>query len=123
MADISIQELQFTKDWRSPTDFPTFQPDERQVREDQQILHDETRDYINTVIGGAFKTVESNRKELEKTVTEMQADGAIGYVKLACTASSVDAKDTQKLPSSAAVASYVSETISAAIGNAIAASY
>ena len=45
-----ITPLQFTKDWRNPNDFPTYQTDEAKIREDNQILHDEARDYINNQI-------------------------------------------------------------------------
>lgn len=44
---MSLEKLQFTKDWKSPEDFPTYQSDETAVREDMQQLHDETRDFIN----------------------------------------------------------------------------
>lgn len=47
MADKTIPELAFTKDWKSASDFPTVATDEAQIRADMQCLHDETRDYIN----------------------------------------------------------------------------
>lgn len=46
---MAFTQLQFTKDWKNPTDFPTYEPNEAQVRADIQQLYDEIRDYINEV--------------------------------------------------------------------------
>ena len=47
---MSINALQFTKDWNNPTDFPTLETSEIQVRADMQILHDEAKAKINEMI-------------------------------------------------------------------------
>lgn len=44
---MALPELQYTKSWLSPSDFPTDEPSEEQVRSDMQLLHTEARDYIN----------------------------------------------------------------------------
>ena len=47
---MEFKKLSFTKDWNSKTDFPTYEPDEAQVRRDLQCLHDETREFINETL-------------------------------------------------------------------------
>lgn len=42
--------LEFTKSWENPADFPTYEPDETQVRADLQLLHDETREGFNRLV-------------------------------------------------------------------------
>lgn len=42
-----VEELSFTKSWRSQEDFPTYEESEEQVREDLQCLFDEIRDFLN----------------------------------------------------------------------------
>ena len=36
-----LEKLEFTKDWTDASDFPTYEPDEEQVRADLQLLHNE----------------------------------------------------------------------------------
>jgi len=45
MAELG--NFEFTKDWTNPTDFPTYEPSEAQVRADMQELYDEIKDYLN----------------------------------------------------------------------------
>lgn len=40
----------FSKSWRSPADFPTVETEEAQVRDDLQLLHDETRNALWALI-------------------------------------------------------------------------
>lgn len=40
----------FSKSWRSPADFPAVETDEAQVRDDLQILHDESRNALWALI-------------------------------------------------------------------------
>lgn len=47
---MAFQRLEYTKSWRNPADFPTYEPEEAQVRADLQLLHDEARDGINRVV-------------------------------------------------------------------------
>ena len=51
---MAFEPLEFTKSWENSDDFPTYEPDERQVRADLQQLHDETRDGLNRLIDIAF---------------------------------------------------------------------
>ena len=48
---MSFTKLEFTKNWRSPEDFPTFEDSEEQVRADMQFLFDECRDGVNRLAG------------------------------------------------------------------------
>lgn len=112
MADISIQKFEFTKNWNNPTDFPTYQPDEAQVRADLQELHDQTRNYFNNVLLQAIiKVIEENQEYVQQAV----ADAILGTVpeksieinKLACVAEQLSPEDAEFLPTSEAVANYV----------------
>ena len=42
--------LNFTKNWENPKDFPTYEPNEAQVRADLQLLHNETRNWLNRLV-------------------------------------------------------------------------
>lgn len=42
--------LKFSKSWKNSQDFPTYEPDETQVRADMQLLHDETKDGFNALV-------------------------------------------------------------------------
>lgn len=56
---MAIAAFAFTKDWTNPTDFPTIETSEAQVRADLQILHDETKTKINEIITDYNTTVAS----------------------------------------------------------------
>ena len=45
-----LEKLEFTKNWTSAEDFPTYEPDETQVRADLQLLHDEAKAAINALV-------------------------------------------------------------------------
>lgn len=47
---MAFEPLKFTKNWENPTDFPTYETDEQQVRADLQLLHDETKAALNRLI-------------------------------------------------------------------------
>lgn len=47
---MAFESFAFTKSWRNEQDFPTYEEEERQVREDLQCLHDETKDGLNRLI-------------------------------------------------------------------------
>lgn len=51
-----LAELQFTKDWTNPSDFPTYEPNETQVRADQQFLFNEIKAFINGKLVPAIKS-------------------------------------------------------------------
>lgn len=45
-----LEKLTFSKDWTNADDFPTYEPDEGQVRADMQLLHDEAKAAINGLV-------------------------------------------------------------------------
>lgn len=47
---MAFTPLTFSKSWENPADFPTYEPDEAQVRADLQYLHNEVRDAFNGLI-------------------------------------------------------------------------
>lgn len=47
---MAFGRFQFKKLWTSPTDFPTIEVDEAQVRADMQALHDESKDGLNQLM-------------------------------------------------------------------------
>ncbi len=47
---MAFQALEYTKSWKNAGDFPTYEPDEAQVRADLQLLHDEARDGLNRLV-------------------------------------------------------------------------
>ena len=47
-----LEKLEFSKDWTKAEDFPTYEPDESQVRADLQLLHNEAKAAINALVGG-----------------------------------------------------------------------
>lgn len=42
-----VEKFEFTRNWNSPSDFPTYEPDEVKVRADMQALPDELKTYLN----------------------------------------------------------------------------
>ena len=47
---MAFEKLEFTKNWENAADFPAIETSEAQVRKDMQVLHDETRDALNSVV-------------------------------------------------------------------------
>ena len=45
-----LEKLEFSKDWTEAEDFPTYEPDESQVRADLQLLHNEAKAAINALV-------------------------------------------------------------------------
>ena len=45
-----LEKLEFSKDWTKAEDFPTYEPDESQVRADLQLLHNEAKTAINALV-------------------------------------------------------------------------
>ena len=45
-----LEKLEFSKDWTDAEDFPTYEPDESQVRADLQLLHNEAKAAINALV-------------------------------------------------------------------------
>ena len=55
-------DLEFSKNWESDEDFPTKEYNENTVRENIQLLFDETKDYINDIVTPA---VNDNMERIE----------------------------------------------------------
>jgi len=47
---MAFSPLVFSKSWENSDDFPTYEPNESQVRADLQFLHDETRTWLNDLV-------------------------------------------------------------------------
>lgn len=82
---MALSELSFSKEWTNSTDFPTYEPDEAQVRADMQLLFDEIRDYINQqlrpdLLGRVPEARKINGKALSADVTLAPADIGLGAV-------------------------------------------
>lgn len=61
VKDLLIPHLAFTKDWRNRDDFPTYEPNEDQVREDMQFLYEEIKAYLNENVAGTLcKTLQKH---------------------------------------------------------------
>ena len=80
---MAASELQFTKSWTSSEDFPTYEPNETQVRADMQLLFDEIKNHINTVLlPDLLKRVPDTRKvnghALTGDVTVTKGDVGLG---------------------------------------------
>jgi len=80
---MAIDQFSFSKTWRSASDFPTYEPDETQVREDLQCLHDELADYINNEI---IPVVNDTAETVEDIEQGTVSDGSITTAKLASSA-------------------------------------
>lgn len=57
----TLKDLQFTKDWRNPADFPTYEDSETKVRADQQLLFNEIQTHINEVVQPALQEVDGKK--------------------------------------------------------------
>lgn len=82
---MAASELQFTKSWTSSEDFPTYEPDETKVRADMQLLFDEIKNHINTVLlPDLLKRVPDTRKvnghALTGDITVSKGDVGLGNV-------------------------------------------
>lgn len=47
---MAFKQLEFTKDWTNPQDFPTYEDNETKVRADMQFLYDEIKTFINNLL-------------------------------------------------------------------------
>ena len=72
---MSLNRLNFTKDWNDPSDFPTVELSEEQVRADQQQLHDETKNFINSLI-------ESLENLGVETAVQLPTSAGMKYIRL-----------------------------------------
>ena len=54
---MSLDKLNFTKDWTKPEDFSTVETNEERVRADQQLLFDEIKTFLNTKLIPALEAL------------------------------------------------------------------
>ena len=72
---MTIERLQYTKDWKNASDFPTIETSETKVRSDMQLLYDETRDYLNGVLSPAVE--EETQDIRDKFATKVELNQAV----------------------------------------------
>jgi len=87
---MAFDRLTFSKNWKSASDFPTLETDETKVREDMQLLHDETMRALNALMdaleqGGKDTLIRrgsdtaSYLRRTETGVLETSSDGVTWY--------------------------------------------
>ena len=90
---MAFTPLTFTKSWENAEDFPTYEPDETQVRADLQYLYDEIRDAFNGLVAALNDTSAASnlpvsvegltagtlQEALEETLAEIQ-NAAAGQI-------------------------------------------
>ena len=65
---MAVTNFNFTKNWNNAEDFPPVVNNSNQARNNIQLLHDEVRDYINTVLVPAVNALEMTVSNLGKQV-------------------------------------------------------
>lgn len=65
---MAVTNLNFTKDWNNAEDFPPVVSNSTQARYNIQLLHDETKNYINSVLVPALEALDATVKTLGKKV-------------------------------------------------------
>ena len=73
---MSLDKLSYSKEWTNPTDFPTVETDEAQVRADQQLLYDEIKTFLNTKLIPALEAL-----GVETTV-QLPTEAGMKYIRL-----------------------------------------
>ena len=74
---MSLNKLNFTKDWTNPSDFPTVETNEEQVRADQQLLFNEIKAFLNTKLIPALESL-----GVETTVQLPANSAGFKYIRL-----------------------------------------
>ena len=74
-ADLEKYLFKYSKDWRNPIDFETYESREEKVREDMQYLFEEIKTQFNTFLEEAFNASKMPFEESEQIpdVTSVQA--------------------------------------------------
>lgn len=67
-------KLEYSKDWRNPTDFPAVETDEVRVREDLQYLYAEIQTFVNEKLIPAMESLE--KPAIENLPTEDIVSGS-----------------------------------------------
>ena len=74
---MAFEKLNFTKDWTNPEDFPTVETSEERVRDDLQLLHRETRNFLNETLIPALENL-----GVETAVLLPQNEAGFKYIRL-----------------------------------------
>ena len=72
-----LNKLNFTKDWTNPSDFPTVETNEEQVRADQQLLFNEIKVFLNNKLIPALESL-----GVETTVQLPANSAGFKYIRL-----------------------------------------
>ena len=67
---MAIKALEFEKKWTNPTDFPTYEPDEEQVRADLQYHPNAIAAYINETLKGELEKAAEAGGNAEKHIAD-----------------------------------------------------
>lgn len=74
---MAFEKLNFTKDWTNPEDFPTVETSEERVRDDLQLLHRETRNFLNETLIPALEDL-----GVETAVLLPENEAGFKYIRL-----------------------------------------
>ena len=65
---MAVSNFNFSKDWNNAEDFPPVVNNSNQARQNIQLLHDETKNFINNVLVPAITALEMSIGSLGKQV-------------------------------------------------------
>lgn len=65
---MAVANFNFTKDWNNPEDFAPVVQNAVQARQNIQLLHDETKNYINATLVPAIAALEQSIATLTKKI-------------------------------------------------------
>lgn len=71
---MAFTQLEFSKVWTNPVDFPTIELEETQVRADMQLLFDEIKDFLNESLIPAAQEDLATKEELDAVVAGISPD-------------------------------------------------
>ena len=71
---MAFTSLAFSKLWTNPTDFPTIELDETQVRADMQLLFNEIQLFLNENLIATIQAELATKKELDDVVAGISPD-------------------------------------------------
>jgi len=77
---MSLSQMTFDKVWTNPSDFPSYESNETQVREDMQYLFDKIKNCYNNHITNEFKALNMAFTPTVGGVTSTDVQAAIEFV-------------------------------------------
>lgn len=81
-----LPTLEFTKNWENDNDFHTIETEEKQVRADMQLLHDEAKNYLNDKLTPAIEAelaTKATKEEVNSALLGQVPDDSLEKAKLA----------------------------------------